>query len=121
MSSTAPTPESRPATAAVAPEGTTGTTDRSSSTDVDAARRAAPRRHVVSVNWAAFIGTGVVLGFLLGGLAHLFGPAAQVGGMAYGFRTSLLFLAAFGAMLGAMLGAFAGVVADSVLRRRARR
>ncbi|WP_040634468.1 hypothetical protein [Mobilicoccus pelagius] len=123
MPSTAPTPESRPVDPT---EETVGATERPASAEADASFRPAhaarmPRRHVVSVDWVAFIGTGVVLGFVLGGLAHLFGPAAQVGGMAYGFRTSLLFLATFGAMIGAMLGALTGVIADAALQRRARR
>lgn len=81
----------------------------------------APRRIVRPVNWVAFIGTGVVLGFILGGIAHALGPAAQVGGMSYGYRTSLLFIAMFGAMLGGLLGALIGVAADSALQRRSRR
>ena len=113
MPSTAPTPD---------PDSPT--TDSSPVTAPTPATPSAGRvrPHVVrSVNWVAFIGTGVVLGFVAGGLVHLLGPAAQVGGMTYGFRTSLLFFATFGMLLGALLGALAGVVADSILLRRARR
>ena len=82
--------------------------------------RAAGRVPGLEVNWVAFLATGAALGFLLGVAAHLRGPEAVVGGMAYGFRTSALFLGAFGAMIGAMVGGLVGVLADAVLRRRGR-
>lgn len=111
---TAPTPEAEGSPRSESPATAQGTP-----LPVGAGR---VRPHVVrSVNWVAFIGTGVVLGFVFGGLVHLFGSPAQVGGMAYGFRTSLLFFGAFGAMLGGLLGALAGVAADAALQRRSRR
>ena len=139
MPSTTPASDPRPVDRTEVP---TSAEDRQGGTDVPAsatgasAREASPAagvpaaaadgrvvrpRVVRSVNWVAFIGTGVVLGFVLGGLVHLFGGPARVGGMTYGFRTSLLFLGAFGAMLGALLGGLAGVAADAVLQRRSRR
>ena len=73
-----------------------------------------PRRTVRTVNWVSFIGTGVVLGVILGGLLHLLGPTVP----SYGMSTSILFFAAFGALIGGLLCGLAGVVADAVISRR---
>lgn len=72
-----------------------------------------PRRPL-RVNWAAFIGTGAVLGFLVGVAFYVTGDAVPN----FGMKTSILFLGAFCAMIGALVGGVAGVVADTVVSRR---
>ncbi len=96
-----------------------GSTDSPSrSTSEPGGRASGPSRGGLSVNWAAFIGLGVVLGFVLGGLAHLLAPDASHGGVVYGARTSILFIAAFGALVGGLAGGLVGVVVDALLSRR---
>jgi hypothetical protein len=64
-------------------------------------------------NFAAFIGTGVVLGFVVGSAYGYLGPTAT--GRDYSTTTSVLFLGAAGACLFGLLAAVVAVLLD---RRR---
>ncbi len=66
-----------------------------------------------SVNYAAFLLTGAVAGFVLGGLLELVGPTPSTGAV-YTGQSSFAFVAMLGALLGTLVG---GVVALLLDRR----
>lgn len=67
-----------------------------------------------AVNYPAFLLSGAVAGFVLGGLLELLGPTVSTGSV-YTRESSLAFVAVLGALLGVVVG---GVVALLLDRRR---
>lgn len=71
-----------------------------------------------SVNYPAFLITGAILGFIVGGLIELFGPSAQLtdaGEAIYTPASTFSYIGVLFAMAGALLGAVVALVLD---RRR---
>ena len=66
-------------------------------------------------NFAAFIGTGVVLGFVIGSAYGYYGADPAATGRDYSTTTSVMFLGAAGAFLFGLLAAVVAVLLD---RRR---
>jgi hypothetical protein len=66
-------------------------------------------------NFAAFIGTGVVLGFVIGSAYACYGDDLRATGRSYSTTTAVLFLGLAGACLFGLLAAVVAVLLD---RRR---
>jgi hypothetical protein len=69
-------------------------------------------------NFVAFIGTGVVLGFVLGSAVGYYGSDPVGYGRSYSTSSAVLFLGALGACLLGLLGALVAVLVDRLLDRR---
>jgi hypothetical protein len=63
-------------------------------------------------NFAAFIGTGVVLGFVIGSAYAYYGDDLQATGRSYSTTTAVLFLGLAGACLFGLLAAVVAVLLD---------
>ena len=66
-------------------------------------------------NFAAFIGTGAVLGAIIGGTISVRSPNASV---LFSENAAFMFMVLAFGLAGAVLGAIAGVLTDLVLERR---
>ena len=68
--------------------------------------------HSRNPNFAAFIGTGVVLGFVLGSAVGYLGDDPVGYGRSYTTTSAVLFLGALGACVFGLLGALLAVLLD---------
>ena len=76
--------------------------------------RVKPRRYP---NFVAFIGTGAVIGAIVGALISIFSGNPSV---LFSENAALMFMVLAFGLLGAVIGAIAGVLTDIVLERRYR-
>ena len=76
--------------------------------------RVKPRRYP---NFVAFIGTGAVIGAIVGALISIFSANRSV---LFSENAALMFMVLAFGLLGGVIGAVSGVLADMILERRQR-